>query len=162
VPKARKVRNKEGGSQMKKWSIILLIGFLFLGLALSVLAAGPDLTSVRTGGTRDVVGTSPDVQEEMKSPVFSEPLAAKLAAVVEHDRIVTNFLRRLIGGVCGFLILYTQLGFALLKTGSRARNAGLPMAVNIVICSIGMLDYRIRLFLTRFLIPKREREVCYG
>ncbi len=149
---------------MKKWSILLLIGFLFLGLALSVLAAGPDLTAVKTGRAGDVVGTSPDVQEEMKSPGTSGPLAARLAAVIGHDRVATNFLRRLIGGVCGFLIMYTQLGFALLEKGSRARNASLPMTANIVIYSVGMLGYQGWLFLTRFLIPKREQkeEVCYG
>ncbi len=147
---------------MKTRLVLLLIGFMLLGLALSVLAAGPDVTSVRTGGDRGVVGTSPDVQGEMKSPVFSEPLAAKLAAVIGHDRVATNFLRRLIGGVCGFLILYTRLGFAFLDTGSRARSVSLPMTMNIVICSIGMLGYQGWLFLTRFFISKREqRAVCY-
>jgi ammonium transporter, Amt family len=147
---------------MKKWSILLLIGFLFLGLALSVLAAGPDLAVVKTGGASGVAGTSPDAQGEMKSPILSEPLAAKLAAVIGHDRVATNFLRRLIGGVCGFLILYTRLGFAFLETGSRARNASLPMAVNIAIRSIGMLGYQGWLFLARFLVSKREeRAACY-
>jgi ammonium transporter, Amt family len=148
---------------MKKYLVLLLIGFMLLGLALSVLAAGPDLPAVKTGRAGDVVGTSPNVQEEMKSPVLSEPLAAKLAAVIGHDRVATNFLRRLISGVCGFLILYTRLGFAFLETGSRARNASLPMTMNIVICSIGMLGYRVRLFLmTRLLRTNEQKEVCYG
>jgi Amt family ammonium transporter len=137
---------------MKTRLVLLLIGFMLLGLALSVLAAGPDPGSIKTGTAAD----------DIKKLATSEPLAAKLAGVIGHDRVATNFLRRLIGGVCGFLILYTRLGFAFLDTGSRARSVSLPMTMNIVICSIGMLGYQGWLFLTRFFISKREqRAVCY-
>ena len=149
---------------MKTRLVLLLIGFMLLGLALSVLAAGPDPGGMKMGAAADVIGATPNApaRDDIKKLAISEPLAAKLAAVIGHDRVATNFLRRLIGGVCGFLILYTRLGFAFLETGSRARNASLPMAVNIVIWSIGMLGYHVWLFLTRFLISKREQgEVCY-
>lgn len=128
---------------MKKCLVLLLIGFLFLGLALSVLAAGPYLALVKTGDAGGVLWTGRNVQENMKSSVPGEPLAVKLGAAIGPDGMAASFLRKLIGGVCGFLILYTRLGFALLETGSRARNTSLPMAVNIVICSIGMLGYRV-------------------
>ena len=150
---------------MKTRLALLLIGFMLLGLALSVLAAGPDPEGIRTGAASDLIGATPNtpVADDIKKLATSEPLAAKLTALIGHDRVATNFFRGLIGGVCGFLILYTRLGFAFLATGSRARNAGLPMAASIVICSIGMLGYQGWLFLTRFSITKREQreEVCY-
>lgn len=147
---------------MKKWSILLLIGFLFLGLTLSVLAAGPDLTAVKTGRAGDVVGISPDVQEEMKSPVTSGPLAARLAAVIGHDGVATSFLRRLIGGVCGFFMVYTQLGFAFLGNSSRTKSTSHLVAVNILVYSVGTMAYQVWLFLTRSFIPRKEQaEVCY-
>jgi len=147
---------------MKKCLLLLLIGLMVLGLTLSVLAAGPGPTAVMPGRAGDVVGASHNVQRDI-SPVFSEPLAAKLAAVIGHDRMKANFLRRLISGVCGFLIMCTRFGFALLVTGSRARNASLSMTVNIAIWHVGMLAYQVWLFLTRFLIPTKEQreEVCY-
>jgi len=128
---------------MKRYLVLLLIGFMLLGLALSVLAAGPD-----PGGTK--MGTAAD---DLKKLATSEPVAAKLAAVIGPDCRGTgfSFLRRLIAGVCGFLILYTRLGFAFLA------------AEDSVICSIGMLGYRVRLVLMSFLMPKtnEQTEVCY-
>ena len=137
---------------MKTRLVLLLIGFMLLGLALSVLAAESDSGGIKMGMAAD----------DIKKLATSGPLAERLAALIGGDRAATNFFRRLICGVCGFLIMYTRLGFAFLETGSRARNASLPMTVNIVICSIGMLGYQVWLFLTRLFIPRKEqREVCY-
>ena len=124
---------------MKKYLVLLLIGLMFLGLTLSVLAAEPDATRIKG---RDL----------------------NLAIAGDHNRTVITFARRLLGGACGLLMAYTQLGFAFSGTNSRTRNAGHIMAVNILVYSIGMLGYQGWLLLTRFLIPKREpkEEVCYG
>jgi hypothetical protein len=148
----REKDKQEGGFQMKTRLVLLLIGFMLLGLALSVLAAEPDSGGIKMGMSAN----------NIKKLGTSEPSAAKLAAVIGHDRGVTNFLRRLVCGACGFLVLYTQLGLSFLETGSRARNASFPMTANIIICSIGMVGYQVRLFLARFFISRKEqREVCY-
>lgn len=149
---------------MKKYVVLLLIGLMFLGLTLSVLAAEPDTSKIKSGDAVSVSGTTAraPAQEDLKKQAISEPLAAKLAVAVNHNRAAMSLLRKLIWGVCGFVMMCTQLGFAFSRAGSQTKNAVHIMAVNIVVCSIGMLDYRIRLFLTRLLIPKREREVCYG
>lgn len=124
---------------MKKWLVPLLIGLMFVGLTLLVLAAERDTRVVNTITSADVFGTT------AKAP--------------------TAFLRRLVCGICGLLVAYTQLGFTFSKTGSRVRNASIPMSVNIAIHSIGMLACRVRLFLiSTFLIPRtnEQKEVCYG
>ena len=149
---------------MKKCLFLLLIGFMLLGLALSVLAAESDSGGIKMGMDADVIGATPNAPaaDDIKKLATGGPLAERLAALIGGDRAATNFLRRLICGVCGFLIMYARLGFAFLETGSRARNASLAMTVNIVIGSIGMLGSQVWLFLTRLFIPRKEqREVCY-
>ncbi|WP_223380754.1 ammonium transporter [Nitratidesulfovibrio sp. SRB-5] len=71
----------------------------------------------------------------------SEPLAAKVADVVGHNRIAINMVWTLL---CGFLVMFMQAGFALAETGfTRAKNAGHTMAMNMMIYGIGMLGYWI-------------------
>ena len=70
-----------------------------------------------------------------------EPLAAKLADGVGHNRISINMVWTL---VCGFLVMFMQAGFALAETGfTRAKNAGHTMAMNMMVYGIGMLGYWI-------------------
>ena len=71
----------------------------------------------------------------------SEPLAAKLADVVGHNRIAINMVWTLF---CGFLVMFMQAGFAMAETGfTRAKNAGHTMAMNFMVYAIGMLGYWI-------------------
>ena len=60
-----------------------------------------------------------------------EPLAAKVADVVGHNRIAINMVWTLI---CGFLVMFMQAGFAMVETGfTRAKNAGHTMAMNFMV-----------------------------
>ncbi len=107
--------------------------------AAPVLAADP--SGANTGGAGDVVGASAGAPtaDDMKKMAKSEPLAAKLADVIGHNRIAINFMWTLI---CGFLVMFMQAGFAMAETGfTQAKNAGHTMAMNFMIYAIGMLGY---------------------
>jgi Amt family ammonium transporter len=103
----------------------------------------PDPSGANTGGAEDVVGASANAPsaDELKALAAKEPLAAKLADVIGHNRIAVNFAWTLI---CGFLVMFMQAGFAMAETGfTRAKNAGHTMAMNFMVYAIGMLGYWI-------------------
>ncbi|MBI5756121.1 MAG: ammonium transporter [Nitrospirae bacterium] len=106
-------------------------------------APEPDPSGAKTGGAADVIGASANAPtaDDLKNLGPKEPLAAKLADVVGHNRIAVNIVWTL---VCGFLVMFMQAGFALAETGfTRAKNAGHTMAMNFMIYAIGMLGYWI-------------------
>ncbi len=131
---------------MRKRSVLALMIFIFvLGLIAPMLAraAEPDPSGTNTGVAADVIGatTSAPTKEDMEKLAVNEPLAAKLADVVGHNRIAINFAWTL---VCGFLVMFMQAGFAMAETGfTRAKNAGHTMAMNFMVYGIGMLGYWI-------------------
>ncbi|MGB5157536.1 MAG: ammonium transporter [Desulfobacterales bacterium] len=101
----------------------------------------PDPTGAGTGGAADVIGATSGAPtaDDMKNLGSSEPLAAKLADVIGHNRIAINMVWMLF---CGFLVMFMQAGFALAETGfTRAKNAGHTMAMNFMVYGIGMLGY---------------------
>ncbi len=128
---------------MKKCLVVLVSALMFLGLVLSTLAAEPDPAGTKTGGAADVIGASANAPtaDDLKKLATNEPLAAKLADVVGHNRIAINMVWTLI---CGFLVMFMQAGFAMAETGfTRAKNAGHTMAMNFMIYALGMLGYWI-------------------
>ncbi|MDA8099601.1 MAG: ammonium transporter [Nitrospiraceae bacterium] len=106
-------------------------------------ALQPDPSGANTGGAADVVGASAGAPtaEDLKNLSKSEPLAAKLADVVGHNRIAINIVWTL---VAGFLVMFMQAGFAMVETGfTQAKNAGHTMAMNFMVYPLGMLGYWI-------------------
>ena len=77
----------------------------------------------------------------MKKLGPNEPLAAKLADVIGHNRIAINVVWTLFAG---FLVMFMQAGFAMVETGfTQAKNAGHTMAMNFMVYGLGMLGYWI-------------------
>src|ERR1039457_617696 len=107
----------------------------------AAVAVKSDPSGITTGGALDVPGSSANApsREEIDRLGKSEPLAAKLADVVGHNKISINFAWTLL---CGFLVMFMQVGFSLVETGlCRAKNPSHTMAMNIMIYCIGILAY---------------------
>jgi Amt family ammonium transporter len=101
----------------------------------------PDPSGANTGGAADVVGASAGspTADDLKNLGPKEPLAAKLADTVGHNRIAINVVWTLIAG---FLVMFMQAGFAMVETGfTQAKNAGHTMAMNFMVYALGMLGY---------------------
>jgi len=133
---------------MRKTLSCLLLALFMTIIALPAVAGAeeapvPDPTGASVGTAADVVGATAGAptKEDMATLSQNEPLAAKLADVVGHNRISINVVWTL---VCGFLVMFMQAGFALAETGfTRAKNAGHTMAMNMMVYGIGMLGYWI-------------------
>ncbi|MGD0844199.1 MAG: ammonium transporter [Geobacteraceae bacterium] len=93
------------------------------------------------GGAAYIPGESVIVPkgDEIDKTGKNELLAAKLVNAIDHNRISINFTWTL---VCGFLVMFMQVGFALVETGlCRAKNASHTMAMNMMIYCIGILGF---------------------
>jgi ammonium transporter, Amt family len=102
-----------------------------------------DPSGANSGGVADIVGASAGAPtaDDLKNLGPKEPLAAKVADVVGHNRISINIVWTL---VCGFLVMFMQAGFAMVETGfTQAKNAGHTMAMNFMVYPLGMLGYWI-------------------
>jgi len=107
--------------------------------ATAVPAADPGGTA--TGVAADLAGEGGNAlsADDLKSMARTEPLAAKVAEAAGHNRVSINFAWTL---VCGFLVMFMQVGFALVETGlTRAKNASHTMAMNMMIYCIGILAF---------------------
>src|SRR5512143_2259352 len=117
-------------------AVCLLALLMGPGAALPALAgAAPqsDPSGAETGGIADIYGASPGAptDNDVKTLGANEPLAAKVADTVGHNRIAINTVWTL---VCGFLVMFMQAGFAMAETGfTRAKNAGHTMAMNFMV-----------------------------
>src|SRR5690242_1598036 len=97
---------------------------------------GGDTTGARTGGLNDYLAATGSTG---KSAPVSQPGINALAGEVGHLRISINFTWVLI---TGFLVLFMQVGFAMLVTGlTRAKNAGHMMMMNIAAFAVALLAY---------------------
>ena len=130
--------------------LMLLLPLLAaLALFLSACAAvapgsGEDPSGLETGkdGTA-LVGVAPAnlQQSDFDNAASSEPLAVKLAAAVNQNRLAVNFVWTL---VTGYLVMFMQVGFALVETGfTRAKNAAHTMTMNFLIYVLGMAGFYI-------------------
>jgi Amt family ammonium transporter len=100
-----------------------------------------DPSGASTGGVGDIIGGSAGAptDNDIKLMGKTEPLAAKVADTVGHNRIAINTVWTL---VCGFLVMFMQAGFAMAETGfTRAKNAGHTMAMNFMVYGLGMLGF---------------------
>jgi ammonium transporter, Amt family len=126
-----------------------VIGALLVTIAISLVlglatrdSEGTDPAGLTTGGgASSVVGIAPATidQAAVDQAATSEPFAAKLATLVGQNRLGINFTWTLFAG---FLVMFMQLGFALVETGfCRKKNALHVMTMNFFVYAIGMIGY---------------------
>ncbi|GAB6037322.1 ammonium transporter [Fundidesulfovibrio butyratiphilus] len=140
---------------MKKYlPVFLVLILLTMATAPSVLLADepkpetpaaepakPDPTGANIGTAADIVGYAANgpTKEDLATMSEKEPLAAKVAEAAGKNKVSINFTWTL---MCGFLVMFMQLGFALAETGfTRAKNAAHTMTMNFMVYGIGMLGY---------------------
>src|SRR5512135_947746 len=132
---------------LRKWTMrMLCLAALFLAAGMILPAMGadapkPDPTGANSGTISDTIGAAVNAPTDNDIKMYgkSEPLALKLGDVIGHNRVAINMVWTL---VCGFLVMYMQVGFAMVETGfTRAKNASHTMAMNIMIYVVGVLAY---------------------
>jgi len=145
-------------SRLERVMLAFLLALLVCSLLGTVaLAQGPDQPPVKEdpagttlGSGTDLAGVTPGTitAEDFEKAKDTEPLALKLADLVNQNRLGINFTWTLF---TGFLVMFMQAGFALVETGfTRARSAAHTMAMNFIIYVLGMTGYFVMGFALQF------------
>ena len=120
--------------------ILLIMMVMFFSLPLMVVAAdqpAPEAPAL----TADPAGTATGTVKDITAKEAGKPLLEEIAEAVGHNKISINIVWTLI---CGYLVMFMQLGFALVETGfTRAKNAAHTMLMNFMVYVIGMLGFWI-------------------
>lgn len=117
--------------------ILLLVG----GCAAQTVPAPGDPAGLTTSSGANLDGLPPGslVKGDYAAAQATEPYAAKLADLVDQNRLAINMVWLL---VTGFLVMFMQAGFALVETGfTRAKNAMHTMSMNFMIYAIGIVGF---------------------
>jgi len=126
-------------------AIFLIVALI--GIVISLPSSQKDAEVARdpsglvVGSDTGVVGVAPAniTQDDADKAAKSEPFATQLAVQVNQNRLGINMTWTL---VAGFLVMFMQLGFALVETGFCRRKSALHvMAMNFSIYFLGMLGY---------------------
>ncbi len=102
---------------------------------------GGDPSGLTTSSASNLVGIAPGAitTNNLATGQANEPLATKLAVLIDQNRLGINFTWLL---VTGFLVMFMQAGFALVETGfTRAKNALHTMSMNFMIYAIGIVGF---------------------
>jgi Amt family ammonium transporter len=122
------------GKKLIALSVLTFIVLIVVGAMFSGKHGDP--AGLTTGNIHDV----PSVAASGGSDVpVSQVGLNQLANEVGHQRIAINFTWLL---MTGFLVLFMQVGFAMLVTGlTRAKNAGHMMMMNVAAFAIALIAY---------------------
>ena len=95
---------------------ILAIFALLVVAGCAVDKTGGDTTGLTTATAQNLVGLAPGTitSDDLTKAQTAEPFAAKLADLVDENRLAINITWLL---VTGFLVMFMQAGFALVETG---------------------------------------------
>ena len=70
------------------------------------------------------------------------PGADRRASQQQNQQALTQALNLAWVLICGFLVMFMQVGFAMLETGfTRAKNAVNTMAMNLIIYPVGLVGF---------------------
>ena len=101
----------------------------------------PGGITTATGANLDGLAPGSIADGDYEAAKVTEPYAAKLADLIDENRLGINFTWLL---VTGFLVMFMQAGFALVETGfTRAKNAMHTMSMNFMVYAIGIIGFFI-------------------
>ncbi|MDQ2785062.1 MAG: ammonium transporter [Chloroflexota bacterium] len=141
---------ERGGFSVKTGVLVATAIFLIvalIGIVISLPSSKKasevtrDPSGLVIGSDTGLVGVAPAniTQADADKAAKSEPFATQLATQVNQNRLGINYAWTL---VAGFLVMFMQLGFALVETGFCRRKSALHvMAMNFSIYFLGMLGY---------------------
>ena len=145
IIRALKQPSSRGGRARIRSLLVLSVFVLFIvaGCAStgeSVPAPGdPAGITTATGANLDGLAPGSIADGDYEAAKTTEPYAAKLADLVDENRLAVNFVWLL---VTGFLVMFMQAGFALVETGfTRAKNAMHTMSMNFMVYAIGIVGF---------------------
>jgi ammonium transporter, Amt family len=135
-----------GGARGRRRSVLVLAAFVLFIVAgcastgESVPAPGdPAGLTTASGANLDGLAPGSIADGDYEAAKATEPYAAKLADLVDENRLAVNFVWLL---VTGFLVMFMQAGFALVETGfTRAKNAMHTMSMNFMVYAIGIIGF---------------------
>jgi len=138
-------RSRAGRRAGIRSAIVLAVFALFIvagcsSTGESVPAPGdPGGITTATGANLDGLAPGSIAKGDYEAAKTTEPYAAKLADLVDENRLAVNFVWLL---VTGFLVMFMQAGFALVETGfTRAKNAMHTMSMNFMVYAIGVVGF---------------------
>ena len=146
-PAADPTTAPRGGSWRRRLNRLALVagmaGVLLVvaGCAAPTVEAPGDPSGLTTSTGQNLVGLAPGTigQADYDKAKIAEPYAAKLADLVDQNRLGINFTWLL---VAGFLVMFMQAGFALVETGfTRAKNAMHTMSMNFMVYALGIVGF---------------------
>jgi Amt family ammonium transporter len=139
---ARRQPARRGSPLLRRAVLIAgLLGILLVAAGCATAPVAGDPSGGTTGSAANLVGLMPGTitQSDYDTAKASEPFAAKLADLVDQNRLGINFTWLL---VTGFLVMFMQAGFALVETGfTRAKNAMHTMSMNFMVYAIGIVGF---------------------
>lgn len=130
--------------------LVAIFALLLAGCATSRIDTSGDPSGLQTASGTNLVGLAPGsiTQSDYTAAQHAEPFAAKLADLVDQNRLGINFTWTLLAA---FLVMFMQAGFALVETGfTRAKNALHTMSMNFMIYAIGIAGFFISGFAFAF------------
>jgi ammonium transporter, Amt family len=128
---------------------IFCLAFIILILTMPLLVAAqeqvapapPAAVAPAVTDAPDAAGTTTGSAKDIAAKEAGKPTLLEIADAVGHNKISINFVWVLI---TGYLVMFMQLGFALVETGfTRAKNAAHTMLMNFIVYVIGMTGFWI-------------------
>lgn len=111
---------------------------LFLLLAIMIM---PVTTSLYAEKVADPSGNTTGTANDVTASTAGQPTLSEVADSAGHNKVSINMVWVL---VCGFLVMFMQLGFAMVEGGlTRAKNSAHTFAMNFMIYPLGMIGFFI-------------------
>ncbi|MBP1614966.1 MAG: ammonium transporter [Bacteroidetes bacterium] len=108
---------------------------------LLVIMMVPVTTSLYAEKVADPSGNTTGTANDVTASTAGQPTLSEVADSTGHNKVSINMVWVL---VCGFLVMFMQLGFAMVEGGlTRAKNSAHTFAMNFMIYPLGMIGFFI-------------------